>query len=177
MKNALLIIDVQRGLFDPEPRPHEADVVLERINFLTMRARDKGVPVIWIQHEDAGELAFLSPGWQLASSLLELPTDLKVGKKTADSFLNTDLGGLLSQLGTESIVVAGYASEFCVDTTVRRAAALGFPVLIAADAHTTHDKPHASGEAIRRHHNATLSAISSFGPQIRAVPCSEVEFE
>lgn len=32
MKSALLIIDVQRGLFDPEPRPHEADVVLERIN-------------------------------------------------------------------------------------------------------------------------------------------------
>ncbi|MNL42777.1 Isochorismatase family protein [compost metagenome] len=71
-------------------------------------------------------------------------------------------------------MVCGYATEFCVDTTVRRAAGLGMPVTLAADAHTTHDKPHASGARIRAHHNATLPAISSFGVKIAAVPAADI---
>ena len=39
MSTALLVIDVQRGLFDSEPRPFEADAVIARINALTARAR------------------------------------------------------------------------------------------------------------------------------------------
>ncbi|MEG2767259.1 MAG: cysteine hydrolase, partial [Comamonas sp.] len=49
-------------------------------------------------------------------------------------------------------------------------------VVIASDAHTTHDKAHASGALIRQHHNATLSAISSFGHKIVAIPSGEVTF-
>jgi nicotinamidase-related amidase len=74
------------------------------------------------------------------------------------------------------IVICGYASEFCVDTTSRRAAALGYPVIIAADAHTTHDKAHASALQIRTHHNATLENISSFGPVIRAIDSQQIVF-
>jgi nicotinamidase-related amidase len=39
MKCILLIIDVQRGLFDHEPRPYETDAVVDRINILADRAR------------------------------------------------------------------------------------------------------------------------------------------
>jgi nicotinamidase-related amidase len=63
-----------------------------------------------------------------------------------------------------------------VDTTARRAAALGYEVVIAADAHTSHDKPHATGDFIRAHHNATLSDITSFGVPIRAVPGAKIVF-
>jgi len=71
-------------------------------------------------------------------------------------------------------VVCGYATEFCVDTTLRRAAGLGLTVTLAADAHTTHDKPHADGGQIRAHHNATLPAISSFGVKIAAVAAADL---
>jgi nicotinamidase-related amidase len=72
--------------------------------------------------------------------------------------------------------VAGYASEFCVDTSVRRAAALGYPVTVAADAHTTHDKPHADAAFIRAHHNLTLADVTSFGPAIRAQAAEAIDF-
>ena len=39
MGAALLVIDVQRGLFASEPRPFDADAVVERINQLAARAR------------------------------------------------------------------------------------------------------------------------------------------
>jgi nicotinamidase-related amidase len=172
---AVLVIDMQRALFDAAPRPHEADVVIEKINALMARARAAGAPVVIVQHEDQGALAHGSQGWSLVRSLIVQPGDALVRKTTPDSFLNTPLADVLARHGATKVVVAGYASEFCVDTTVRRAAALGFGVVIAADAHTTHDKPHASGAQIRTHHNATLCDITSFGPKIAAVPSAEVQ--
>lgn len=175
MKSTLLVIDVQQALFDETPRPFEADAVVERINTLTARARAAGVPVVFIQHE-ASDLEYNSAGWQLQPGLQVKEGDAKLRKTTPDSFLRTELEALLASWQTEHVVICGYASEFCVDTTTRRAAALGYPVTLVSDAHTTHDKPHATGEQIRRHENATLPNIESFGPEIKAIATSEVRF-
>ncbi|MFZ6755346.1 cysteine hydrolase family protein [Undibacterium sp. Dicai25W] len=177
MKSALLIIDVQRGLFDAEPRPFEADLIISRINTLAERARLAGAPVVFVQHETAGTaLEFGFEGWQLESGLLVEEGDVILRKTTPDSFLNTNLTDLLTQWGTEQVLICGYATEFCVDTTTRRAAALGFPVILVADAHTTHDKAHAEAVVIRAHHNATLPNIRSFGPAIKAIASEQIVF-
>lgn len=180
MPTALIIIDVQRALFDTtdtQPAPADAPDVLDRINALAERARQAGAPVIYVQHEAPDSaLAHAEPGWELDPRLRPAPNDLRVRKTTPDSFLRTTLGQTLSDLGVTAVAVCGYATEFCVDTTVRRAAALGFAVTIAADAHTTHDKAHASGAQIRAHHNATLPAITSFGVKIVALPAADVDF-
>ncbi|MFZ6861654.1 cysteine hydrolase family protein [Undibacterium sp. Ji67W] len=177
MKSALLIIDVQRGLFDAEPRPFEADLIISRINTLAERARLAGAPVVFVQHEAAGTaLEFGFEGWQLESGLLVEEGDVILRKTTPDSFLNTNLTDLLAQWGTEQVLICGYATEFRVDTTTRRAAALGFPVILVADAHTTHDKAHADAVVIRTHHNATLPDIRSFGPAIKAIASEQIVF-
>jgi len=175
MKSALLVIDVQRGLFDETPRPFEADAVVERINSLTARARAAGVPVVFVQHE-ASDIEYNSAGWQLQPGLQVKESDVKLRKTTPDSFLRTELEALLASWHTEQVVICGYASEFCVDTTTRRAAALGYPVMLVSDAHTTHDKPHATGLQIRTHENATLPDIGSFGPEIKALTTAELHF-
>lgn len=169
MKSAILVIDVQRGLFEPVPQTYQADLVVSKINRVTAWARANQLPVIFIQHEAANsELEYGTQGWELVGKLCVEPSDFKVRKTTPDSFLNTDLEVLLSELSIEHLFICGYATEFCVDTTTRRAAGLTFPVTLVADAHTTHDKPHATGEQIRAHHNATLPNISSFGVKIEA---------
>ncbi len=175
MKSALLVIDVQHGLFDETPRPFEAEAVIERINILAARARAAGAPVVFIQHE-AGDIEYDSANWQLQPGLQVKEGDVKLRKTTPDSFLRTELEALLTSWRTEHVVICGYASEFCVDTTTRRAAALGYPVTLVADAHTTHDKPHATGLQIRTHENATLPNIESFGPEIKAIATAELHF-
>lgn len=165
---ALLVIDVQQALFDPPP--FEAREVIERINALAAQFRAQGRPVFLVQHETTrGALQAGTPGWAFATGLHQAPGDFVIAKTTPDSFLRTTLEDQLRARGVRHVAVCGYASEFCVDTTVRRSAALGFEVTLAADAHTTHDKPHATAEAIRAHENATLPDITSFGPRIRAV--------
>jgi nicotinamidase-related amidase len=176
MPTALLIIDVQHGLFDAEPRPFEADAVVDRINQLTARARVADVPVVLVQHESAS-LAVGTDAWRFARGLHVESRDAVVRKATPDAFLRTELADLLSTWHVDHLVICGYACEFCVDTTTRRAAALGYRVTLAADAHTTHDKPHATGAAIRAHENATLPDLTSFGPAIVAVPSAAIAFD
>jgi len=177
MSTALLIIDVQRGLFDESPPPLERDAVVARIDALAERARAAGSAVVFVQHERAeGRLAFGSDSWQLVADLKVEASDHKVRKTTPDSFLRTDLAAVLEGLEVSQLVICGYASEYCIDTTTRRALGLGYPVQLVADAHTTHDKDHASAAQIRAHHNATLPDLTSFGPRARAVLAVEVVF-
>ena len=79
MKSALLVINVQRGLFDAVPRPYEADAVVARITVLTARARAAGAPVIFVQHEyESGSPGYGSDSWQLERGLDVKDTDAKV---------------------------------------------------------------------------------------------------
>jgi len=178
MSCAVLVIDVQCGLFEPLPRPFEADAVVQRINQVADKARTAAVPVIFVQHEqDDTVLEFATDGWKLQSGLEVGADDFFVRKTTPDSFHNTELQQILKDHDIASVAVCGYATEFCVDTTVRRAAALGFSVSLVGDAHTTHDKSHQPAAQIRNHHNRTLSNITSFGPEIRVVSSDDVVFD
>ncbi len=177
MNLALVVIDVQRALFEPEPVPADAATVIANINAMSARARRAGVPVVLVQHERPGDMDPESIGWALLPALDVQRGDHRIRKATPDSFLRTGLDEVLTFCGVEGVVLCGYASEFCVDTTARSAAAHGYHVLLAADAHTTHDKAHASARLIRDHHNATLSNITSFGRTIRALPAADIVFE
>lgn len=174
---ALLIIDMQQALCEGDGAAFDTPGVIARINTLSARARAAGVPVIWVQHEGTGGyLAHGTPGWQLATGLHAEETDLRVRKTTPDSFLRTPLGDLLAQHGINELVVCGMHTEFCVDTTTRRALALGYPVVLVADAHTSAGNAHLTPQQVVAHHNATLCNISSFGPRVRAVVAECVEF-
>lgn len=175
LHTALLVIDMQATLFDPEPP--EAEQVVARINGLAARARLAGAPVVWVQHETTGgELAADTPGWQLHAGIVTSAGDVFLRKTMSDAFLRTDLHELLAERDVRHVTVCGYSSEFCVDSSVRGAAARGYAVTLAADAHTSHDKPHATGLQIRVHENETLRNISSFHVVIDAVPAAEIAF-
>ena len=53
-------------------------------------------------------------------------------------------------------------TEFCVDTTTRRALALGHSLLLVEDGHTKAGHEILSASQIVRHHNITLTGITSF---------------
>ncbi|MES2841851.1 MAG: cysteine hydrolase family protein [Pseudomonadota bacterium] len=176
MTSALLIIDMQQGLCEGEGRAFESDQVIARINNLAARARSAHVPVVFIQHESSdGYLEHASREWQLADGLQVEPGDLRVRKTTPDSFLNTDLQALLDAHGVSELIVCGMHTEFCVDTTTRRALALGYPVTLVADAHTSAGNAVLTPRQVIDHHNATLTNISSFGPRVRAVASADLK--
>ena len=170
MKPALLIIDVQQALCEGPIAAFDCAGVIGRINALARAARAAGAPVIWVQHEDGGPLVYGAPGWQLADGLQAQPADLRLRKTTTDAFHRTELEALLKARGVDTLIVCGMHTEFCVDTTCRRALALGWPVLLAQDAHTSAGNAVLPPEQVIAHHNATLTHIASFGPRVQTWP-------
>lgn len=170
MTSALLIIDMQQGLCEGEGRAFESDEVIARINQVAAKVRRAQARVVFIQHESkAGYLEHGTREWQLADGLQVEPGDLRLRKTTPDAFLNTDLQALLKAHGVSELIVCGMHTEFCVDTTTRRALALGYPVTLVADAHTSAGNAVLTPRQVIDHHNATLTNISSFGPRVLAV--------
>ncbi|WP_369959704.1 cysteine hydrolase family protein [Pseudomonas benzenivorans] len=178
MKQALLIVDVQAGLFLADPPPYQAEAVLERINDLAGRARAAAVPVLYIQHDgEPGSL--LEPdslGWQLHPGLQRGAGDWLVHKTASDAFQGTELAPLLRRLGVEELFVSGYATEFCIDTLVRRAASEGFAVRLVGDAHTTKDRPVLSAEQIIAHHNWLLAQLIQPQRPVQVLSAQQVQF-
>jgi nicotinamidase-related amidase len=178
MGTALLIIDVQQALCSGEYEAFEHQRVIERINLVARKVRDAGSTVVVIQHESpTGPLRYGTDGWQLAAGLEVEAGDLYLRKKATDSFHNTDLHALLQARGVTRLAICGLQSEFCVDTTTRRALALGYPVTLVSDAHSTRSNGVLSAAQITAHHNATLTNIGSFGPRAEAVAASDVRIE
>ena len=177
MRSALLVIDVQRILTEGRDAAHGVDGVIERINAMARAARAAGAPVIFVQHETkSDEMRHGTPSWQLAPALEVLPGDHYVRKTATDSFHRTTLQGLLDHLGVTRLVICGLQSDFCVDTTTRRALALGYPVTLVSDAHSTVGNGILTAAQIIAHHSQTLSNIESFDVRAALQSAADVRF-
>ena len=94
-----------------------------------------------------------TPGWAFLPQLLRDPADVVVHKSLNDPFAGTDLSRRLKAMAPDRVMVAGWATDFCVDATVRSAVTSGHDVVVVADGHTLSDRPHLDAVSIIRHHN------------------------
>jgi nicotinamidase-related amidase len=132
---ALLVIDVQQGVVE---RAHERDAVVANVGRLVDKARHERVPVVWVQHSD-DNLARGSDEWQLVPELARDDAEPLVEKHYGDSFDDTDLETVLSQLRVGRLVVAGAQTDECIRSTLHGAVVRGYDATLVSDAHTTED--------------------------------------
>ncbi|MFF7652642.1 isochorismatase family protein [Streptomyces sp. NPDC007983] len=173
---ALLVIDMQNALAAISYRSAETIAVIAA---LRERAKAAGVPVVTIQHR-GGELEAGTEGWRIVPALTPAADEVVVHKTSADSFLHTDLDKTLKALGVTEVVITGFATEVCVDTTARQALSHQYDLVLVADGHTTSERPdtgeYASPERSIAHHNEIFRHIDFPGRRIRVVPAHEVDF-
>ena len=174
-RTALVIIDVQQGMFDFQgfgPVSH-ADL-LNNINTLAKRARSVSSHVIYIQHHGGSDhpLEKGSAGHQIADQIAPLPSDHIVAKTQCGMFTETGLEQVLNELEITKLVICGMQTEFCVDTGVRTAADRGYDIIVAKDAHATFDTALLSADQIAQHHEALWA--QAFG---KVIPCADIKFK
>jgi nicotinamidase-related amidase len=155
---ALLIIDVQSAFFDKKygVYVYRGKECLSRIKGLIIRARKAGVPVIYVQHDGDKGTPFepRKSGWPIHAAIAPRQGELVIHKRTPDSFYGTTLQAELESRGIRRLIIAGIQSDWCVDTTVRRAYSLEYDVTVVEDAHTTHDMKILKAPQIIAHHNS-----------------------
>jgi nicotinamidase-related amidase len=123
MKSALLVIDVQKQFFTFDPGTSQSlDNAIEYINAAIALFREKGLPVISVQHMDKEDnLVPGVDGFDLPDKLNILPTDLHIVKTYSNAFTKTPLLDELRKLGVDTVVVTGFCAEYCVLSTYRGA--------------------------------------------------------
>jgi nicotinamidase-related amidase len=174
---ALLVIDAQVDLIEPSYRRTE---VLENINTLLEQARGSQVPVIYIQHDGpkGDGLEVGTAGWEIHPEIMPKEGDVIIHKRASDSFHKTTLKQELERQGIKHLVVVGGQTEYCVDTTCRRATTLGYNVTLVGDAHTTDDYDGATISAAQRidYHNEVLDGFRTDDSKIVVKKTDEVDF-
>ena len=173
-KTALVVIDTQLGMFETPGLPPvpDGERLLENIEGLLREARNTGATVVHVRHgEGEGPLKRGTRGWEIDPRVAPAEGEPVVDKETPDSFLRTRLGDELESKGIGRLVLAGMQTEYCVDTTCRRAFSLGYDVTLAADAHGTWDEGGLSAAQIVAHHNEVMG--NGFAD---VVPAAEISF-
>jgi nicotinamidase-related amidase len=132
---ALLVVDVQNGVVNGA---HERDAVVANVGSLVDRARREQVPVVWVQHSDE-QLATGSEEWRIVPELTPGDAEPLVEKHYGDSFEDTTLETVLSDLGVGRLVVVGAQTDACIRSTLHGAVVRGYDAMLVSDAHTTED--------------------------------------
>ena len=135
-KTALLVVDVQQGVV---AGAHERDAVVANIGRLVEKARREKVPVVWVQHFSE-ELAKGSEKWRIVPELDPGGGEPLIEKSYGDSFEDTRLEAVLSDLGVGRLVVVGAQTDACIRSTLHGALARGYDATLVSDAHTTEDQ-------------------------------------
>lgn len=178
---ALLVIDVQVAVIsavEGQAAAHQEQETLAKIDELIGKARDAGAPVVYVQHE-AARWPPMRPGadgWQIHPAVAPRPGEPIVRKRSADSFYGTPLRSELDRLGVTRLVICGLESECCIDATARRALSLDYDVVLAADAHTTHEGAVLTADRIIAHTNATLANLPHPTHEIAVKATEEIGF-
>ena len=158
MKEALLVIDVQNGMFQEGNVVYKGDVLLKNLKGLIGRARSSMTPIFYIQHNaSAGHpLEYGTKDWEIHPEIIPNDQDIIIQKTTPDSFFNTTLDDEMKKQGIEHLILAGIQTEVCVDTTCRRAFSMGYKVTLVSDTHSTWDSENLTAQQIINHHNGVL---------------------
>lgn len=149
MKRALLIIDVQNEYFTGGLPVSHPSGSFDNILAVTDAAHRAGMPTAVVRHGSAAPDAPLfrkgSHEWELHADIAARPYDILIDKEWPDSFHGTGLRGWLTDVNADTVVIAGYMTQMCCQTTASRAWHLGYKVEFIADATGTLDREGIAG--------------------------------
>lgn len=165
---ALLVIDVQQGLFAKSTPIYKEQPLLQNINTLVASAHLSGAPVFYVQHSDQKMLVKGSPEWQLHTQLNPSNQDSIIHKQHGNAFEETVLDDALRSRGITTVVVTGLVTHGCVRATCIGARQLGYRVILVTDGHSSFSKQ--APKLIEEWHQK-LAAIG-----VELVAASEITF-
>ncbi len=133
---ALIIVDVQRWLFERQDPIYNENILIKNINMLEEYAHTNSLLVVYVQHESSGKMKNNSPGWELHKGLNPKSNDFFIGKRKGNAFFETSLHTLLQDKNITLTIVCGLLSQQCIQKTTLGALELGYETILVSDAHS-----------------------------------------
>lgn len=150
MKRMLLVIDVQNEYFRGKlPITHPKDSFQNILKAIDS-ANEMRILVTLVQHSNLDKAAVTfkigTDEHDIHEEVLKRDFDKIIEKNLPGSFTGTDLEPYLNENTIETVVICGYMTQMCCDTTARQAMHLGFNVEFLSDATGTLDISNSAGE-------------------------------
>lgn len=163
-RSALIVIDAQNTYTTGVMRLDGVEAALAETRALLDRARALGRPVIHIAH-DAGPGSLYDVAGEtgrIVDLVAPRPEEPVIVKAYPSSFERTDLAERLRALGVEDLVLAGFMTHMCVNSTARAAFNQGFRPTVVAAATATRALPGSGGGELSAAavHDAALAALA-----------------
>jgi nicotinamidase-related amidase len=171
MVSALVIIDVQQGMFALPYKLHDGEKIVERLSAVLQRARARNMPIFHVRHESTGGFERDAPGWFHHQAVAPRDGEAIIDKRRSSAFHETDFDARLKAAGIDHLVIGGMQTQMCVESTVRGAVTHGYKVAVIEDGHTTYDTPVLTAPQIIAHHNSIWG-----GRFAELVPAEKVSF-
>ena len=174
MITALILIDIQNDYFPGGKGELENPIeAATQAGKLLDFFREQKWPTVHIQHVAVrpGATTFLpdSDGVKIHESVAPLAGETIIVKHFPNSFRETTLLEHLKGRGVNRLVLCGMMTHMCVDASMRAAADLGYPILLAADACATRALVYGETKVPAQHvHAAFLAALKSYGQVLTA---------
>jgi len=172
---ALVVIDAQQEYFAPAGKVvlPGGPAAVARIADALAWARAQGLAVVHVVHESrkpgAAIFAPGSPALEVHPAARPVPGEPVVRKHLPGSFTGTKLEELLRAQAVERVILAGFMTQMCVDTTAREAAHRGFQVTVLSDATAAMAVKGPDGETIpaEQVQRTHLGSLSGFLADVR----------
>ncbi|WP_342148246.1 cysteine hydrolase family protein [Methylorubrum sp. SB2] len=148
--SALLMIDLQNTYREGIMRLEGVEPAIREAAALLERARAAGTPVFHVRH-DAGPGSpydVTAPIGQISDEVAPRDGEAVVTKAYPSAFVGTDLEAQLKAAGVEDVIVAGFMTHMCVNSTARSAFSLGFRPTVVASATATRALPGPDGGTV-----------------------------
>jgi nicotinamidase-related amidase len=163
-KSALILIDCQNTYREGIMQLDGVEPALKECATLLERARAAGTPVIHIQHDSGpGSLYDVTALiGQIADTVAPKNGEKVITKSYPSSFEKTDLDAELKRHGVTDVVLAGFMTHVCVNSTARAAFNHGYRPTVVASATATRSLPNPLGGELSAKdvHNGALTALS-----------------
>jgi nicotinamidase-related amidase len=142
MNRALIVVDVQNDYFNGPHTITYPSGSFQGIQRAMDLAYEHQVPIVLIQQSFLQPEAPLfrqgTPGWEIPEEVLSRTHDVVIEKQLPGSFTGTNLEEWLRERDIDTVVICGWMTQMCCDTTSRQAVHLGFNVEFLSDATGTH---------------------------------------
>jgi nicotinamidase-related amidase len=148
--STLLLIDCQNTYTQGVMELEGVQAALDEAATLLDRARTAGIPIIHVQHSDGPGSLYDVDGESGAIVPRVAPREGEpvVVKQYPNSFVETDLDERLKAVGASNLVVAGFMTHMCVNSTARAAFNLGYAPTVVASATATRALPGVDGAPV-----------------------------
>lgn len=150
----LLVVDTQKGITDD--RLFAFEKIRQNIMTLIEKARKNDKEVIFVQHDDGP-----GSGFSVGDEEYEIYEDFapergeKIFTKTVNSSFHpsTGLAEYLKEKNEKQVMIVGFATNFCIDATIKSGFEHGFEMLVPEYTNSTFDCEYMDKETCYHYHN------------------------